>query len=333
MADFPESPFVTLPELGTALRNGRTTSRKLAEFYLNRCEQLGPKFNAVVSITRDRALEEADRADRELAGGNDRGPLHGIPYGVKDLLATAGAPTSWGAAPFKDQVFAKDATAVRKLADAGAVLIAKLSMVELAGGIGYDQANASFTGPGLNPWDPSRWSGGSSSGSGSAVAAGLVPFAIGSETWGSIVTPAAYCGVAGLRPTYGRISRHGAMALSWTMDKLGPMGRTAHDCGLVLAALVGADPEDETCRDDDWTYPVDDARQRRFRLAELKGTTERLQQEVADNYQAARDVVAGFADIEEAELPDWPYEEVAGTIISCEAATVFEELVRKGSIR
>lgn len=332
--DFPESPFATIPELGAALRDGRTTSRQLTEYYLERCEQVGPKFNAVVTVTRDRALQEADRADRELGEGNDRGPLHGIPYGVKDLLATAGTPTSWGAAPLKDQTFESDATAVRRLADAGAVLVAKLSMVELAGGLGYDQANASFNGPGLNPWDPTRWSGGSSSGPGSAVAAGIVPFAIGTETWGSIVTPAAYCGVSGLRPTYGRISRHGAMALSWTMDKLGPMCRTAHDCGLVLAAVAGADPEDDSSIDAEWHFPVeDDAPQRRFRLAELNGTTDKLQQEVADNYQAAREVVSGFADIEPAELPDWPYEDVAATIVSCEAATAFEELVRDGRIR
>src|SRR5262249_7243429 len=155
------------------------------------------------------------------------GPLHGIPYGVKDLLAAKGAPTTWGAAPYKDQVFDEDATVVRRLGEAGAVLVAKLSMVALAGGMGDKQAHAAVNGPGLNPWNPAYWSGGSSSGPGAAVAAGLVPFAMGSETSGSILTPSAFCGVTGLRPTYGRVSRHGAMALCWTMDKLGPMGRSA----------------------------------------------------------------------------------------------------------
>ena len=158
---------------------------------------------------------------------------------MKDLLATKGIPTTWGAEPFRNQVFDYDATVVAKLREAGAVLVAKLAMVELAGGIGYNNADASFTGPGRTPWNLNYWSGGSSSGPGAATAAGLVAFSIGSETSGSIITPAAFCGVAGLRPTYGRVSRHGAMALCWTLDKLGPMCRTADDCGLVMAAIAG----------------------------------------------------------------------------------------------
>src|SRR5439155_9764510 len=168
------------------------------------------------------------------------------PYGVKDLLATRGTPTTWGAAPYKDQVFDHDAAVIERLGEAGAVLVAKLSMVELAGGMGYDHADAAFNGPGLNPWNTGFWTDGSSSGPGAAVAAGLVPFAIGSETSGSILTPCAFCGVTGLRPTYGLVSRHGAMALAWTLDKLGPMARTADDCALVLAAISGPDPRDET---------------------------------------------------------------------------------------
>src|SRR5205823_6970158 len=187
---------------------------------------------------------QARAADREIKAGRYRGPLHGVPYGAKDLLATRGIPTTWGAEPYKDQVFDYDATIVRKLREAGAILVAKLAMVELAGAFGYNNADASFSGPCRNPWNTDYWAGGSSSGPGSAVAAALVPFAIGSETSGSIITPCAYCGVSGLRPTYGRVSRHGAMALSWTLDKLGPMCRTAEDCALVLSAIAGRDPLD-----------------------------------------------------------------------------------------
>src|SRR5204863_9969214 len=192
------------------------------------------------------ARRTAQAAEPEVTAGRYRGPLHGIPYGVKDLLATKGIPTTWGAEPFRKQVFDYDATVVKKLRDAGAVLCAKLAMVELAGGMGYNAADASFTGPGLTPWNTSFWSGGSSSGPGAAVAAGLVPFAIGSETSGSILTPSAYSGVTGLRPTYGLVSRHRAMAPSWKPDKQGPMGRTADDCALILAAIAGPDPADES---------------------------------------------------------------------------------------
>src|SRR2546430_1130695 len=216
-----------------------------------------------------------------------RGPLHGIPYGVKDLLATKGVPTTWGAEPYRNQVFDRDATVVRKLREAGAVLCAKLAMVELAGGMGYNHADASFTGPGLTPWNTSYWSGGSSSGPGASVAAGLVPFAIGSETSGSIVTPSAYSGVTGLRPTYGLVSRHGAMALCWTLDKLGPMGRTADDCALVLAAIAGPDPDDPTTsgRSFAWTAALKPTKP--LRVAVPKGCTEKVQPAVRENFDAA----------------------------------------------
>ena len=171
-------------------------------------------------------------------------PLQGIPYGAKDLLAVKKQPTTWGAKPYAAQVFDYDAHVIERLDKVGAILIAKLSMVELAGGGDYRTAAASLTGPGLNPWDRTRWSGGSSSGPGAAVAAGLVTFAIGSETSGSILTPSAFCGVTGLRPTYGLVSRHGAMALSWTLDKLGPMCRSAEDCALVLHEIAGVDTDD-----------------------------------------------------------------------------------------
>ena len=205
--------FRPVRELAEAVRTRRISPIELAETFLERLEQHGPRYNAVVTVTRDRALAQAHRAEAEIAAGRWRGLLHGIPYGAKDLLATAGIPTTWGAAPLRAQTFDFDATVVERLDAAGAVLVAKLAMVELAGGMGYRQPHASFTGPGISPWGANAWSGGSSSGSGSAVAAGLVPFAIGSETWGSILSPAANCGVTGFRPTYGRVSRHGAMAL------------------------------------------------------------------------------------------------------------------------
>ncbi|MDA1161997.1 MAG: amidase [Planctomycetota bacterium] len=328
-----ELAFASTRNLGKKLRAKEFSCVALAEFFLNRLKSIGPKLNAVVTLTDDLAMREAALADRELASGKDRGPLHGIPYGVKDLLATKEIPTSWGAAPFRERIIDADATVVARLRDAGAVLVAKLAMVEIAGGLGYRQANASFSGPGLNPWDTSRWAGGSSSGPGSAVGGGLVPFAIGSETWGSIVTPAAFCNVSGLRPTYGRVSRHGAMALAWTVDKLGPMCRTADDCGLVLQAIAGVDQHDESCVDRPYEYSAEStAPTKRYRLAVLKGSAEHVQSEVRDNFEASLDVLRQFAVIEEVELPDFPWATVASTLINCEAAAAFEGLITTGDI-
>lgn len=324
--------FADIPTLGRKLRDGEFTARELAEFFLNRVESVGRELNAVVTVTRDLALAQAEQADAELGAGKDRGPLHGIPYGAKDLLATQGIATSWGAAPLKEQIFDHDATVITRLREAGAVLVAKLAMVEIAGGMGYRQAHASFTGPGLNPWDKRRWSGGSSSGSGAAVGGGVVPFAIGSETWGSIMTPAGFCGVTGLRPTYGRVSRHGAMALSWTMDKLGPLCRSAHDCGLVLNAIAGADPRDPTCSHRPYAYPPAPPLKRPFRLATLPGAADRVQPAVRENYEKSLDVLKEFATIEETELPRLPYNIVASTLISCESAAAFEGMVHTGDI-
>ncbi len=325
--------FASIRTLGEQLRAGKFTSHELAEFFLKRLETLGPKYNAVVTVTRERALQEAALADAELKAGKDRGPLHGIPFGVKDLLATKGIPTSWGAAPFKNQLIDVDATVIERLRDAGAVLAAKLAMVEIAGGMGYDQANASFSGPGLNPWNTGRWSGGSSSGPGSAVAAGLVPFAIGSETSGSIMNPSSYCGITGLRPTYGRVSRHGAMALSWTMDKLGPMCRTADDCGIVLNAIAGADANDPSAAARPYRYPASPLIAPPFRLATIKGATDAVQPEVRANFEQSLKVLSGFAEISEVALPDeLPYDSVVSIIISCEMAAAFEGLVTSGDI-
>jgi aspartyl-tRNA(Asn)/glutamyl-tRNA(Gln) amidotransferase subunit A len=325
--------WLTLPELGRLLRKRQVSAVELARHFLDRLERLGPRYNAVVTVLRAPALAEAKQRDAELASGQDRGPLHGIPYGAKDLLAAEGAPTTWGAQPYRGRMLRGDATAVRRLREAGAVLCAKLAMVELAGGMGYNQAFASFTGPGRSPWDPSRWSGGSSSGSGSAVGAGLVPFAIGSETWGSIQYPATFCGVTGLRPTYGRVSRHGAMALSWTMDKLGPLARTAEDCGLVLAAMAGPDPADPSALNHPFSNPSDTQLRRRYRIGVLEGTLAKTQPEVRRNFEASLAVLRDFAQVEEhLELPDYPYDAMASIVIDAEAASAFEPLFESGRI-
>jgi aspartyl-tRNA(Asn)/glutamyl-tRNA(Gln) amidotransferase subunit A len=278
------------------------------------------------------ALKEARAADKEIRADKYRGPLHGIPYGVKDLAATRGIPTTWGAEPYKDQVFDYDATIIRKLRQAGAILTAKLAMVELAGGFGYNNADASFTGPGRTPWNTDYWSGGSSSGPGAAMAAALVSFTIGSETSGSIITPAAYSGVSGLRPTYGRVSRHGAMALSWTMDKLGPMCRSADDCGLVLAAIAGRDPLDPTTLAKPWTYS-DPAKPngKKWRIGIIQHATDGNQPDVKKNFETAVKALGKFAEvIDDVAYPDMPFGPAVGTIISAEAASAFRDLIESG---
>jgi len=324
--------FASVREQGRLIRAQQLSPIALTEAYLERLEKLGPKYNAVVTITRDLARQEAKAAEAELKAGKDRGPLHGIPYGVKDLAATKGYPTTWGAEPFKDRIIEADATIVTKLRAAGAVLVAKLAMVELAGGFGYNQADASFTGPGLTPWDTAFWSGGSSSGPGSAVAAGLVSFAIGSETSGSIITPAAFCGISGLRPTYGRVSRHGCMALSWSMDKIGPMARSADCCGLVLAALAGHDPLDPGSADRPFPYTEAAKLEKgKGKVGIIKGATAGIQPEVRKNFNDAVKVLADFVEIvDDVQLPDLPFGPVVGTVINAEAASAFRDFIDSG---
>ena len=346
----PENIFFSpISELAAQIRARRLSPVALTEGYLARLESFGPRLSAVATVMRETALEEARRAERELGAGRDRGPLHGIPYGAKDLLATRAANTTWGAAPYKDQRFDYDATVIRRLREAGAVLVAKLAMIELAGGMGYNQADASLTGACLTPWNREFWSGGSSSGPGAAVAAGLVAFAIGSETSGSIITPAAFCGVAGLRPTYGAVSRHGAMALCWTLDKLGPMCRTAGDCGLVLAAIAGRDPLDPTSRPFTFRYPSAMPRGRSssssgrrvrsapLRIAVMKDSYEKAQPEVRENFLRALDVLKEMDSRVRVEmdvkLPDFPYGPAVGTIVDAEGASAFRDLIESGRVR
>jgi Asp-tRNA(Asn)/Glu-tRNA(Gln) amidotransferase A subunit family amidase len=227
--------FASVLQLSDWLQRRVVSSVDLTEIYLARLERANPTLNCVVTLTRDRALEEARAADRELAAGRSRGPLHGVPYGVKDIIAAKGAPTTWGARPFESRIIDEDAEVVRRLSAAGAVLVAKLSTGEFAFG---DQW---FRGRTNNPWNPAEGSSGSSAGPGAATAAGLVGFSIGSDTGGSILSPSVRCGIVGLRPTFGRVSRRGVMAAGWTLDKIGPMCRTVEDCAAVLAAIAGPD--------------------------------------------------------------------------------------------
>ena len=324
--------FLSVRTLGELLRSRQVSPVELATTFLDRLDALGPTYNAVVTLTRDLALRQARQAETEIRAGRYRGPLHGIPYGAKDLLATGGGiPTTWGAAPFRGRQFDEDAAVIRRLREAGAVLAAKLAMVELAGGMGYRQPDASFTGPGVNPWDTTRWSGGSSSGSAAAVGAGLVPFAIGSETWGSILGPANHCGVTGLRPTFGRVSRHGAMVLSWSLDKLGPLCLTPDDCGLVLEAIAGPDAADPSTTDQPFRYAPGPP-PRRLRLGVIAGVMDGTEAATRTNFEAALQTLADVATIEEVTIPALPYEEITRTILFGEMGSAFEDLIETGQI-
>ncbi|QSG16359.1 amidase [Halapricum desulfuricans] len=321
--------FESIPELGQRLRDGEFTSYELTLAYISRLIRVGPTLNAVQTITYDRAIEAAERADEELSNGTDRGPLHGIPFGLKDLIAFEGYNTTWGANPYRDQEFDYDATVVEKLLEAGAVPIAKLANVELAGGMGYSPETMTFTGKGHNPWAPNdedEWSGGSSSGSGQAPAAGLVGFAIGTETWGSIMSPTFNNGLAGLRPTYGVVSRYGVMALSYTMDKIGPMCRTAEGSQAVFEAIYGSDPKDHTTSE-------------RMDLIEEVSLSDPPQLAVLDtdpddeNLQQSLDVLSEFAELTEIDIPDLPAGTAASTMISAEAGSIFNDLITSGDVQ
>ncbi len=237
-ADLEDVALYPVTHLAQLIRTRQVTSVELTEMYLERLKRYDPHLECVVTLTEDLALRQARRADEELAAGHYRGPLHGIPWGAKDLLAVRGYRTTWGAMPYKDQIIDMDATVVQRLEAAGSVLVAKLTLGALAYG------DIWFGGKTKNPWDLSEGSSGSSAGSASATAAGLVGFSIGTETLGSIVSPSTRCGVTGLRPTFGRVSRYGAMMLSWSMDKIGPICRSVEDCALVFSAIYGPDGYD-----------------------------------------------------------------------------------------
>jgi aspartyl-tRNA(Asn)/glutamyl-tRNA(Gln) amidotransferase subunit A len=328
-------PFASIAELGAALRNREISAVELTKFFSKRLETLGPQYNALACSLAKPAHSAAKDVDYDLKRERFRGPLQGIPYGAKDLLAVAKFPTTWGAKPFAQQMFDYNATVINRLASAKAILIGKLSMIELAGGGGYSSASASLQGPCLNPWNKLYWAGGSSSGSGAAVAAGLVPFALGSETSGSILTPASYCGVTGLRPTYGLVSRHGAMALSWTLDKIGCLARSADDCGLVLHTIAGRDDADPgSARKSFYYSPQYYQASRDLKLGYNEiDFAEWPDEPLRPSFAEALRVVKSFgSQMVETRLPDFPYGPVIGAIIDSEAASVFEHFIRSGDV-
>lgn len=318
---------IGIPALGRMLRTGKTSSVELTRHALARLEAHGHALNAVAHLMPERALAEAAKADRDLKAGRDHGPLHGIPYGAKDLLAAKGAPTEWGSFAHEGQRFTHDATVIKRLSAAGAVLVAKTSMVSLAGGGGYRFASASISGPGRNPWDAGRWAGGSSSGSGAAVGGALLPFAIGSETWGSIVVPSSFCGATGFRPTYGRVPRTGAMALSWTLDKLGPIARSAEDASLVLAAIAGPDPADPSSVVGTYRHTRRNARPLRVGVLR-EDFSKGGDKEIEKAFEAALNALekAGMR-LSDAKLPDRPYATVASVLVVAEGSAAFESLI------
>lgn len=320
--------FEPVTVLSAIIHSRQVTSTDLTKMYLARLRRFGDPLHCVVTLTEDLALSQAAQADRDLRQGRSHGPLHGIPWGAKDLFATKGIRTTWGAAPFQDQVIDLDATIVERLRDAGAVLVAKLSMGSLA------QGGVWFGGTTRNPWDAERGSSGSSAGPAAATSAGLVGFAVGTETRGSIVTPSSICGVVGLRPTYGRISRYGAMALSWTMDKVGPICRSVEDCALVFDAMYGPDGRDDTVVDApfDWNPRLPMSKLRIGYVAdEIPGRLGTANADPRLLSDALDTVKATGADVVPIALPDFPTD-ATNFILSAEAAAAFDDLTREKGI-
>src|SRR5579883_96123 len=336
MAAIPDDIFfASISEINAKLKAREFSVVELTRAFSDRLERLGPRYNALALPLRDQATRAAKDVDDDIKRQRFRGPLQGIPFGAKDLLSVAKVPTTWGAKPYAGQVFDYTATALKKLTKPGAILIGKLTMVELAGGPSYRYASASLTGPGLNPWDRSCWSGGSSSGSAIAVAAGLATFALGSETSGSIVTPSAFCGVTGLRPTYGLVSRYGAMPLSWTLDKIGPMCHSADDCGLVLQAMAGGDPDDPGSAGKSFYYaPQYSPELKDIRVGYAAVDFDEWADPAArpDFAKALETIRAMGVQLIEAKLPEFPYGPVISTIVSCEGSSVFEPLIQSGKL-
>jgi Asp-tRNA(Asn)/Glu-tRNA(Gln) amidotransferase A subunit family amidase len=332
--------FATVPQLAELIRTKKVSSIELTKMYLGRLKKYGPKLLCVVTLTEDLAMKQAQDADNDLKRGKYRGPLHGIPWGGKDLLATRGIKTTWGAEPYRDQMIDYDATVVERLREAGAVLVAKLSMGALAQGPKW------FGGVTRNPWVPDEdrtGSSGSSAGPASATSAGLVGFSIGTETLGSIVSPSSTCGVTGLRPTYGRVSRYGAMGLSWTMDKIGAICRGVEDCAAALDAIYGPDNRDMTVGDAPFNWSADVPLDK-LRIGYLKGEFEgagitpqndQQRQQLAQRtamYKEALDALekAGVKMMP-IELPKFPTQNIR-YILTAEAATAFDDITRDGRV-
>lgn len=328
--------YLPIRELADRIRKRTLSPVELAESYLERGRQLGPKLNAFATQTPELALQQARAAEKEIAAGRYRGPLHGVPYAVKDLVAVKGYPTTWGAPPYARRTFDYNATVIERLNRAGAVLIGKAAMIELAGGLGYSNGKASLTGPAHNPWSTECWTCGSSSGSGAVVSAGLAPWALGSDTRGSIICPTAWCGIAGMRPSFGRVSRHGAMAISWSMDKLGPMARTADGCGLVLSVIAGHDPNDHDSLPDSFSafrYPEPEREAAKpLRIGRLTNVWSRLAPGMEEAIDAAlKTLEKNGAKLADVQAPDGPFSEAANLTILIEAVGAFQELIRTGN--
>jgi Asp-tRNA(Asn)/Glu-tRNA(Gln) amidotransferase A subunit family amidase/CubicO group peptidase (beta-lactamase class C family) len=314
--------FYSIGRLAYLIKHKKISSVELTKFFIERLKKYGPKLECVITLTEDLALKQAKQADEELLKGKYRGVLHGIPFGVKDLLSTKNYKTTWGSVPYKNQLIDEDATVVKKLEDAGAVLVAKLTMGELAWG------DVWYGGKTRNPWNVEQGSSGSSAGSASATSAGLVPFAIGTETYGSIVSPSTICGTTGLRPTYGRVSRHGAMALSWSMDKIGAICRSAEDCAIVFNYIHGPDGIDQTLYDAPFLYDQ--------KLDFTKLNIGYLKKDFSKNYNFKKcdsltlEVLKKLgANLVPIDLPEFPINELS-IMLDAEAAAAFDELTRSG---
>ncbi|MEJ2104784.1 MAG: amidase family protein [Ignavibacteriaceae bacterium] len=318
--DINDLAFYSIGELAELIRTKQITSTRLTKFFLERLKKYDPELHCVITLTEERALKQAKLMDEEIDEGKYRGMLHGIPFGVKDLLATKDYKTTWGAMPFKDQMIDEDATVIKKLEDAGAVLCAKLTMGALAMG------DVWFGGMTRNPWDTTQGSSGSSAGSASSVSAGLLPFAIGTETWGSIVSPSTVCGTTGLRPTYGRVSRTGAMALSWSMDKIGPICRNAEDLAIVFNAIEGPDGFDQTLYDVPFNYQpgIDFSK---LKIGYLKSDFDKNYDFHSQDSVTLAKLRELGAELIPIELPSLPVNDLA-IILSAEAGAAFDELTR-----
>ncbi|MDP2526199.1 amidase [Maribacter dokdonensis] len=324
--DVPENKadlaFYSIPQLASLIKNKKISSLELTQFFIERLKKYNDILQCTITITEEMALEQAKTMDAELANGKYRGILHGIPYGVKDLMAVEGYKTTWGAAPYRDQQIDMTATVVQKLQDAGGILVAKLVSGSLARG------DVWFDGKTKNPWDTTQGASGSSAGSGSATSAGLVPYSLGTETLGSILSPSTRNGITGLRPTYGRVSRHGVMSLSWSMDKVGPMTRSAEDCAIVYSVITGKDPKDGMTTDfPDGFEPNKDYKS--LKVAYLKNDIEKDSSLSKENLENA---VKKFEDmgisLHAVELPkDVPYNSF-DIILRAEAGAFFDDMVR-----
>jgi len=311
--------FYTIGQLAHLIRTRQISSLELTEMYLSRLERFGPQLECVVTVTKELAIEQAKRADEAIKNGKYLGPLHGIPYGAKDLLAVEGYKTTWGAMTHKDQFIESTATVVKKLEEAGAVLVAKLTLGALAWGDNW------YGGKTRNPWNTELGSSGSSAGPGSATSAGLVAFSLGSETWGSIVSPSTVNGVTGLRPTFGTVSKSGAMALSWSMDKIGPMCRSVDDCALVYSIIKGTDGEDHSVVDVPFQVPVK-KELKSLRIGFVASAFNDSTTSDNDRIVIDRLRELGFTMVP-IELPEFPTNSLS-FLLDVEAAAAFDELTR-----